>query len=126
LFDLVGVMRCSVAQWLGQFSGHTHASKVEDAEEALRQAVAVFRAAGLNDRGRKARSVRGLADRLLAARLKLLKARLAALEPVAQGREQNADGIARLRAREAQTRADGVNGILAEFGALDTLEKKRG
>jgi hypothetical protein len=108
-----------VAQWLGQFSGHTHATKVEDAEEALRHAVAAFRAAGAGDRDRKAKSVRTLSARLLSARLKLLKARLAALEPVAEGREQSADGIEALRAREAQTRADEVNGILAEFGALD-------
>ncbi len=110
-----------MAQWLGQFSGHTHASKVEDAEEALRHAVTVFRAAGWGDRARKAKSVQGLAERLLSARLKLLKARIAALEPVAEGREQNADGIEAVRTREAQTRADGVNGILAEFGAQDAL-----
>ena len=121
-FGLVGGMRCSMAQWLGHFSGHTHATKVEDAEEALRHAVTVFRAAGTGDHPRKAKSVRGLAERLLSARLKLLKARIAALEPVAEGREQNAAGIEALRVREAQTRADGVKGILAEFGALDALE----
>jgi len=110
-----------MAQWLGQFSGHTHATKVEDTEESLRQAVAVFRAAGRGDRTRKAKSVRGRAERVLTARLKLLKARIAALEPVADGREQNADGIEALRAREAQARADGVSGMLAEFGAPDAL-----
>jgi hypothetical protein len=110
-----------MAQWLGQFSGNTHGTKVEDAEEALRHAVAVFRAADAGNRRRKSKMVRHLAARLLSARLKLLKARLAALEPLAEGRELNADGIEALRAREAQTRADGVNGILAEFGALDAL-----
>jgi hypothetical protein len=114
-------MRCCVAQWLRQFSGHTHATKVEDAEAGLRNAVAVFRAANAGDRGRKAKSLRSLAEGLLSARLKLLKARIAALDPVAEGREENADGIEALRAREAETRADGVDGILAEFGALDAL-----
>jgi hypothetical protein len=114
-------MRCHVAQWLGQFSGHTHATKVEDAEDALRHAVTAFRAAGPDDRRRKAKSVRNLAEQLLTARLKLLKARLAALEPAADGREQNADRIESLRARESQTRAAGVSGILAEFGAPDAL-----
>src|SRR4051812_26624940 len=98
-------MRCYMAQWLGQFNGNTHATKVEDAEETLRHAVAVFRAAGPGDRSRKAKSVRNLAEQMLSARLKRLKARLAALEPVAEGREPNAGGIEALRAREAQTRA---------------------
>ncbi len=110
-----------MAQWLGQFSGHTHATKVEDAEDALRHAVAAFRAAGPDDRGRKAKSVRNLAERLLTARLKLLKARLAALEPAAEGREQNSEGIESLLARAARTRTEGVDGILAEFGSLDVL-----
>lgn len=114
-------MRCDVAQWRGFFSGHTHATKVEDAEDALRHAVTIFRAAELENRERKAKSVRNLAERLLAARLKLLKARLAALEPVAEGRDVNADGIESLRDREARTKAEGVSGILAEFGATDAL-----
>jgi hypothetical protein len=110
-----------MAQWLGQFSGHTHATKVRDAEDALRHAVAVFRAAGSNDRRRKAKAVRNLAERLLTARLKLLRARLAALEAAAEGREPNADGIKTLRAREVRTRGEGVGGILTEFGALEAL-----
>jgi hypothetical protein len=109
-----------VAQWLGQFSGHTHATKVEETEEALRHAVTAFHAAGPGDR-RKPKAVRNLAERLLSARLKVLKARLSALEPAAESRGQNADGIESLRAREARTRAEGVSGILAEFGAPDAL-----
>jgi hypothetical protein len=107
-----------VAQWLGQCSGHTHATKVEDAEDALRHAIAVFRTAAPDDRGRKAELVRNLAERLLAARLKLLKARLVALEPLAEG-QRNAAGIESLREREARTRAEGVSGILVELGAAD-------
>jgi hypothetical protein len=119
VFGLVGVMRCCIAQWLGQFSGHTHATKVADAEDALRHAVAVFRVAGPGDWGRMAKSVRNLAERLLTARLKLLKARLASLEPAAEGREQNTEAIESLRVREVRARAEGVGGILAEFGALE-------
>jgi hypothetical protein len=111
-----------VAQWLGQFSGHTHATRVEDAEETLRHAVAAFRAAASDDvRRRKARSVRNLAERLLSARLKLLKARLTALEPVAEDRQPSAEEIESLREREARTRAEGLSGIVAEFGAADAL-----
>jgi hypothetical protein len=90
-------------------------------EDALRHAVAVFRATDPSERERQAKSVRNLAERLLSARLKLLKARLAALEPVAEAQKQNAGGIESLRAREARTRVEGVCGILAEFGALDVL-----
>jgi hypothetical protein len=121
LFGLDGAVRCCVAQWLGQFSGHTHATKVQDAEDALRHAVAAFRAAGSNDRRRKAKAVQNLAERLLSARLKLLKARLAKLEPAAEGREVNRGGIEALQARETRTRAEGVGGLLAEFGALEVL-----
>jgi hypothetical protein len=111
-----------VAQWLGQFSGHTHATRAEDAETTLRHAVAVFRAASsADDRNRKARSVRSLAERLLSARLKLLKARLAALQPVAEGADKQSGNLKSLREREAQTRTDGIRGILVEFGALDAL-----
>jgi hypothetical protein len=74
------------------------------------------------ERGRKAKSLRRLAERLLAARLKLLKARIAALEPVADGHELNVAGIESLKEREARTTAEGVSGILAEFGAADVLE----
>lgn len=112
--------RC-VAQWLDQFSGNTHATKVADAEDALRHAVTAYRKATPGDRGRKAKSLRSRAERLLAARLKLLKARIAALEPVAEGREQNATGIESLREHEARTRVEGVSGILVEFGAADAL-----
>jgi hypothetical protein len=120
-FDRVSAVRCGVAQWLGQFSGHTHATKVEDAEKALQHAVSVFRTAAPHDRASKAKSVRGLAERAFSARLKLLKARIASLEPLAERGKQNSNGIESLRTKEEQLRADGVNSILIEFNALDAL-----
>jgi len=111
-----------VAQWLGQFSGHTHATRVEDAEAALRHAVAVFRAAGSpKAKESKARAVRNLAMRLLSARLRLLKARIAAAEPLAAERAEQSSGIESLQQREANLRAEGLQGILAEFGAEDAI-----
>jgi hypothetical protein len=35
------------------------------------------------------------------------------------------DGIEALRAKESKARADGVNGILAEFGAAEAHETSR-
>jgi hypothetical protein len=112
-----------MAQWLGQFSGHTHATRVDDAEAALHHAVAVFlRATGSDkQRERKASSVRNLAARLLSARLKLMNARIADLQPVAEESENRIGGLEALQQRITKAKAEGVNGILAEFGATDAL-----
>jgi hypothetical protein len=111
-----------MAQWLGQFSGHTHETRVENAEAALRHAVHVFHTANSDEsRKRNARSVRKLAERVLSARLKLLRARLDALRPLAGDRKQPANRLKSLRRREAQTSTEGVNSILKEFGAQDAL-----
>lgn len=102
-----------MAQWLGQYSGNTHSTRVEDLEAALRQGVAAFHTAKLHGvRQTKAKAVRHLAKRLLSARLRLFKARIADLE-VGNRNLQS------LRQREEQTRNEGVNGILAEFNASD-------
>jgi hypothetical protein len=111
-----------MAQWLGQFSGDTHATRVEDAEAALHHTVVVFRAASSDeDRKRKAKSVRNLASRLLSARLKLLKARVAALKPVAENAKGQSCGIESLQQREAKMRAEGLNGIFIEFGVPNSM-----
>jgi hypothetical protein len=111
-----------VAQWLGQFSGHTHATRVEDTETALRRAVATLHSATSDeDRARKAKSVRNLAERLLAARLKLFKVRLAGLQPITEGNKQRSVRIESLKEREAQTKAEGTSGILVEFGARNAI-----
>jgi hypothetical protein len=107
-----------VAQWRAQFSGLTHASKVADAEDTLRAAVAAFRAAGPEAAPAKAKAVRRLAARLLTIRLKVLKALCAAAVPV----NQPSPRFERLRQQEATVRAAGVAAILAEFGAPDAGE----
>jgi hypothetical protein len=104
-----------VAQWQWQFSGLTHESKVEDAEDTLRTAVAALRAAGPDAVPAKARAVRRLAARLLAVRLKVLKARRAAATPVNAPNPR----FDRLLQQEAAVRAAGVDAILTEFGAPD-------
>lgn len=101
-----------MAQWMGQFSGLTHATKVHAIEESLRLAVKSLAAAGAADTVRKAKAVRHLSERLLAARLRQLRASISTLtEP---GQDASRKQVARLEMREL--RDQGVEGILKEFG----------
>jgi hypothetical protein len=111
-------LRFGMAQWMGQYSGNTHKTRVEDLEAALRQAVHAFRMTiSEPERRKKAKSIRNLAKRLLSARRHMLRARVAATEVFAQrGRE-----IESLREREAAAAEEGVLGILAEFDAQDAM-----
>jgi gamma-glutamyl phosphate reductase len=109
-----------MAQWMGQFSGFTHETKVQDLEESLRQAVKAFASASELDRERKAKAVRHLSERLLTSRLKVLRARVSALtEPG----KQTAFGkqATRLQLREQELRAQGIVGILKEFHVPDDI-----
>ncbi|HWG43928.1 MAG TPA: hypothetical protein VN688_14215 [Gemmataceae bacterium] len=112
-----------MAQWLGQFSGNTHATKVQDAEAALRHAVTVFHATDSSEaRANKAKAVRGLATRLLSARLRLLKARISAAEDHQLRHAGSPNGgIESLRLREAKMRVEGLNAVLVEFGVSDLI-----
>jgi hypothetical protein len=111
-----------VAQWLGQFSGNTHATRVEDAEDALRHAVTVFRSAASDEeRARKGKSLRRIAERVRSSRLKLFRARLDAFEPLVEGKQPQPCGIESLKERETRTIAEGLNGVLREFGAQDAI-----
>ena len=109
-----------MAQWLGQFTGRTHETRVQDAEVALKNAVHAFHAVSApHERDKAAKNVRHLAAKLLQARTRLFRARLGrASEPRMTG-ESSAwnDGIERLRAQENATRVGGLDAILAEFGA---------
>ncbi len=104
-----------MAQWVGQFTGLSHASKVADAEATLRAAVAAFRAAEPGAAASKSKAVRRLAARVLTLRLKLLKARRNAYGPV----DSSSAWAARLEEPERAASAAGLGGILAEFGAAD-------
>ena len=103
-----------MAQWKGQFSGLTHETKVQDLEATLRQAVTAFDAAPDAERETKAKAVRHLADRLLTARLKALRARLSALREPGQKRASDSQ-VKQLQTREQEFHAQGVAGILKEF-----------
>lgn len=109
-----------MAQWLGQFSGRTHETRVQDAEDALKHAVQAFRdVSAPHEREKKAKAVRHLATRLLQARARLFRARLArASEPRMTGQPSAwNDGVDHLREQESATRSGGLQAILVEFGA---------
>jgi hypothetical protein len=111
-----------MAQWQGQFSGRTHETRVLDAEATLRKAVGALREVNSTDeREHLAKQVRNLAKRLLTVRLQLLKSRIAKASEQRMTGSPSAwvDGIAALRAKEAEVRSKGINGILQEFDATD-------
>ena len=109
-----------MAQWLGQFSGNTHATRVADLEAALRHAVAAVRQAdGTDAAGAKAKAVRRLAKRLLSARLRAARARLDAAAPLTSEQREARGDLRALRSLESAIRAAGVAGILTEFGVPD-------
>ena len=121
------VSRLDMAQWLGQFSGLTHATRVQDAEACLRHAIEVFPSAvSIADRKTKAKAVRRLAERVLAARIKLIKSRIADAFDAgerhyrAESAARRATEVALLKKKEDLIREGGVDAILNEFHAADS------
>lgn len=112
-----------MAQWLGQFTGRTHATAVMDAEQLLRHAVEQLRVAPVDARQRKAKAVRALAKRVHSARVRFLKASIqAASDPnVASVLDEHARELDQLRAALARVEGAAIAGVLAEFSALDAL-----
>ena len=113
-----------MAQWLGQFSGHTHESKVEDAETALSQTIESLRAAISDpEREKKAKAVKRLAERLMTLRLKMIKARISKLADT-RARKRHAGmstEIESLERKHAAIWEQGVDAIFREFRAQDLL-----
>jgi hypothetical protein len=106
-----------MAQWLGQYTGLTHATRVADAEQGLRHAIEVLRVKGtIEERSVQTKIVCKLAKRVLSARTRLIKANLAAM-----GR--HAEGADKMRRRVSELAELGVAGILAEFGAADVADE---
>jgi hypothetical protein len=113
-----------MAQWMGQFTGNSHATKIEDLETTLRHAINVYREVRERVESQtKEKAIRKLAEKLFTARLKYLKARLYEAEPVMENKEERRQRkrVETLRQQEVKVRSDGVNGILLEFGALDLI-----
>jgi hypothetical protein len=131
-----------MAQWLGQYTGKTHATRVADAEVALRRAADVLcEELTADERLQKALAVRGLAERVVALRLRMIRARIVALCADDRfdtgGRSSDwetardmprrgpAESISSLRAREELVREGGVEMVLREFGVEDVLSFER-
>jgi hypothetical protein len=113
-----------MAQWLGQFTGNTHKTKVLDAQALLEHAVEVFKNAGPAERFEKAKAVCRLAKRLHDARQRFLKARTKALtrpnvDP--QGPVESRE-VEKLRAALSDLVYGGISQILDEFAARDALQ----
>lgn len=101
-----------MAQWMGQYTGRTHATANVDAEELLVRAIAAFSSADEATRAKRAKQVVHLAKRLLTVRRRQLKARVEdeqALHGAASG-----DDLQRLE-------DGGVAAILAAYGGLAAL-----
>jgi len=105
-----------MAQWAGQFTGNTHESKVLDREEQLRHAMDVYRSKQTDDeRALQAKNIMRLADKLLSARIRAMKARLNAMGP----RSPDSPVANSMQARIQQVEIGGIRSILAEFKAAD-------
>lgn len=99
-----------MAQWLWQYSGNTHQTKVEDREQQLRHAVDVLATKETpDDRLASMQTVLRFADRLHRARIRAVTARIASLDPT------DTDLLDATRRKLEQLKAGGVQPVLREF-----------
>ena len=102
-----------MAQWLGQFTGNTHLTKVEDREQQLRHVVDVLGTKQLPaDRQTYMKTVVRFAEQLHLARLRALKAQIASLDP------RNTKGRDVAQQKLDQLAADGFTEILQKFKVI--------
>ena len=107
-----------MAQWNGQYTENSHATKVQDYEDVLRNAVKTFlETNSTEEKIVKEKAIHKLAERLLTARLKFLKAKLNDAEPVIEEKASKQKvQIEHLQQQIEKVRLEGINGILMEFG----------
>ena len=105
-----------MAQWSGQFTGLTHQSKVLDREEQLRHAIDAYRAKQTDDeRESQAKIVLRLADNLLSARIRAMKARLNAYGPLSR----DSSIVTSMETKILNVENGGIRNILDEFNAAE-------
>ena len=109
-----------MAQWVGYGSGRTHESRVTDAEAVLRRAVESLLAVDPDSAVQARRNVLGLAEKLLSARTRLIRARLSQKrERVGAQNGPDPESLAPMERNISEIQLAGVAGILHEFGVLD-------
>ena len=101
-----------MAQWLGQFTGHTHATKVADREEMLRAAIARCSTAGSEEATPP--NLVPLARRVIEARLKCMRAQLSDLREPRPGALPQKQ-IDRLEQQIRELESGDIAAILMEF-----------
>ena len=109
-----------MAQWNGQFTGNSHATKVEDCENMLKHAVDALQSCTEEQKPAKIKSVRNLAGKVLNARLKMARAKRYEADPV-ESDDSKARRIQLEHLTELETKLTraSVAGILIEFGAAE-------
>jgi len=99
-----------MAQWLGQFTGNTHLTKVKDREQQLRHAIEVMGTKqSPAERHTYMKTVERFAEQLLLARLHALKSHIASVDP------RDTKGLEAAQRKVSELEAEGVPGVLSAF-----------
>lgn len=100
-----------MAQWMGQYSGKTHLTRIQDREKQLRHAVEMYNSK--ETKGEQDAYVSSLiqfAEKLLNARVKALRAQIASLDP------RNEEAQSSIESKIERLSETGFVAILREFG----------
>ena len=103
-----------MAQWMGQFTGRTHESKIKDIEDSLVSAIEALKVADEANIDAKRKSVVKLCERLLSARHKAVKARISKISET-RSMENDSKKTQSLVQREKELREHGIESILVEY-----------
>lgn len=110
-----------MAQWMGQFTGRTHESKIKDIECSLSKAIKALKSANESNRAAKQKTVLKLCKRLHSARHKAIKARISRISET-RSLEFDSKKTQNLIEREKQLVEGGVGEILKEFKLPDLVD----
>jgi len=111
-----------MAQWMGQFTGRTHESKVKELERTLEKAIEALKEASSDNFNAKRKSVLKVSARLLAARHKAIKARISKISET-RSLENDSSKTRNLIQREKEINTNGVEMILKEYEIQDLVNQ---